>query len=110
MPRVMKTIKYVIQLKKQIKKRRLILCGLLLCPGVAFAWGDSTSLDSVLQSLLNYLTSAPARIFALLAIVSVGYGTLYLGKLPKERALAVVIGIGLIFGGAAIMQKLGLGT
>lgn len=76
----------------------------------AFAYGgQTTKVDSVLQALLSYLTSAPARIIAVLAIVGVGYSTLHLGRMPKQRAVAVVIGIGIIFGGAALLQMLGLG-
>ena len=93
---------------KNLYQKISLLSIVMLFPSLALSWDDSTSLDDVLQSLLSYLTSTPARILALLAIVGVGYGTLYLGRLPKERALAVVIGMGIIFGGAAIMRKLGL--
>ena len=71
--------------------------------------GQSTKIDSVLQALLNYLTSTPARLIAVLAIVGVGYATLHLGRIPKQRAISIVIGIGIIFGGAALLQMLGLG-
>ena len=66
-------------------------------------------IDTVLQSLLNYLTSSPARILAIIAIIAVGYSTLYLGKLPKNKAISVVIGIGIIFGAAAMLKLLGVG-
>lgn len=89
---------------------RKITLFLLLFFNSAFAYsGQSTKIDSVLQALLDYLTSAPARIIALLAIVGVGYTTLFLGRMPKKRAISVVIGIGIIFGGAALLQMLGLG-
>jgi type IV secretory pathway VirB2 component (pilin) len=68
--------------------------------------GQSTKIDKVLQALLDYLTSSPARIIAVLAIVSVGYATLHLGRLQKQKAISVVVGIGIIFGGAAVMQML----
>jgi len=71
--------------------------------------GQSTEIDKVLQALLDYLTSTPARIIAVLAIVSVGYATLHLGRVQKQRAIAVVVGIGIIFGGAAMLQMLGIG-
>ncbi len=71
--------------------------------------GQSTKIDTVLQALLDYLTSTPARIIAVLAIVGVGYATLHLGRIQKQRAIAVVVGIGIIFGGAAVLQMLGIG-
>lgn len=83
---------------------------LLFISSQAFAYnGQSTKIDSVLQALLDYLTSTPARIIAVLAIVGVGYATLHLGRMPKQRAISVVVGIGIIFGGAALLQMLGLG-
>lgn len=89
---------------------RYLVLFLLTISNTAFAYGgQSTKIDSVLQALLSYLTSTPARIIAVLAIVGVGYSTLHLGRMPKNRAIAVVIGIGIIFGGAALLQMLGLG-
>jgi type IV secretory pathway VirB2 component (pilin) len=89
--------------------RYLIYISLLLSNTVLAGNAQQTKIDSVLQALLNYLTAAPARIIAVLAIVAVGYGTLHLGRMPKQRAISVVVGIGIIFGGAAILQMLGLG-
>ena len=90
---------------------RIIYGLLVLFSNSALAYtGQSTKIDSVLQALLDYLTSTPARIIAVLAIVGVGYATLHLGRMPKQRAISVVIGIGIIFGGAALFQMLGLGA
>lgn len=77
-------------------------------PALAYS-GQSTQIDKVLQALLDYLTSTPARIIAVLAIVGVGYATLHIGRMQKQKAIAVVVGIGIIFGGAAVLQMLGLG-
>ncbi len=87
----------------------ILLSILILNPVFAYS-GQSTKIDTVLQALLDYLTSTPARIIAVLAIVGVGYATLHLGRMPKQRAISVVIGIGIIFGGAALLQMLGLGS
>jgi len=90
---------------------RYLLLLVISFADTAFAYsGQTTKIDSVLQALLSYLTSTPARIIAVLAIVGVGYSTLHLGRMPKQRAIAVVIGIGIIFGGAALLQMLGLGA
>ncbi len=90
------------------KQKRLFYFLLLFSPSVFAYSGQSTAIDKVLQALLDYLTSTPARIIAVLAIVSVGYATLHLGRLQKNKAISVVVGIGIIFGGAAIMQMLGV--
>ncbi|MBU0455993.1 MAG: TrbC/VirB2 family protein [Pseudomonadota bacterium] len=82
---------------------------LFLSPSVAWADG-STAIDQVLSKFLDYLTSTPARILATLAIVGVGYATWHLGKVPKDKAMAVIIGIGIVFGGASILQMLGVGA
>jgi type IV secretory pathway VirB2 component (pilin) len=87
----------------------LIFIGLFSCANALGYSGEQTKIDSVLQALLNYLTSSPARLLAVLAIVGVGYSTLYLGRMPKQRAVSVVLGIGIIFGSAAILRMLGLG-
>lgn len=89
--------------------RRILLLFFTFSNPVLAYNGQSTKIDSVLQALLDYLTSAPARIIAVLAIVGIGYATLHLGRMPKHRAISVVIGIGIIFGGAALLQMLGLG-
>ena len=85
-----------------------LLCWLMSSSAFSYS-GQSTKIDSVLQALLAYLTSTPARLIAVLAIVGVGYSTLHLGRMPKQRAISVVIGIGIIFGSAAVFQMLGFG-
>jgi len=97
--------------KKVINKNhiRLVLCGLLitLTPSAAFAYGSGQDvLSNVLSNLVALLSSTPARILMAIAVIGIGYGTLYLGKLPKGKAIASVIGIGLIFGSSYIMNKL----
>ena len=87
----------------------LSLFSLALSKNVLAYSGQSTKIDTVLKALLDYLTSTPARIVAVLAIISVGYATLHLGRMPKQKAIAVVVGIGIIFGGSAVLQMLGVG-
>lgn len=85
----------------------LMLTGL---PSLAFADSGSDMISSVLSGLISVLTSTPARLMFVLAIIGVGYGTLALGKIPKEKAIAIVIGIGIVFSASFIAQKMGLGT
>ena len=101
-------------MKNKIKnyfKRGLCILTLSCSPSLAFAsntGGDVIS--SVLSGLISLLTSTPARLMFVIAIIGVGYGTLALGKIPKEKAISVVIGIGIVFSASFIAQKMGLGV
>ncbi len=71
---------------------------------------NSDQLSSVLNALVDLVTSTPAKILLVLAIIGVGYSTLALGKMNKSHALGVVIGIGIIFSAGYIAQQLGFGS
>ena len=87
----------------------------LILPSMAFAgttYGDdsSTTIETVLHNLIGYLTSTPARGLAVVAIIGIGYSTWHLGKIPKEKAMAIIIGIGIVFGATTLAKMLGVGT
>jgi len=91
-------------------KRKLPILAMTLSPTMAFADGTGGNvLSSVLSGLITLLTSTPARLMFVVAIIGVGYGTLALGKIPKERAVAIVIGIGIVFSASYMSQAMGLG-
>ncbi|MBV52632.1 MAG: hypothetical protein CL816_01040 [Coxiellaceae bacterium] len=71
---------------------------------------DSDQITNVLNALVDLVTSAPAKILLVLAIIGVGYSTLALGKMNKSHALGVIIGIGVVFSAGYIAEQLGLGT
>lgn len=71
---------------------------------------DSSQITSILTKLVELLQSNIARCLAVIAIVAVGYATVYLGKIPKERALSIVLGICIVFGAKYILQTLGYGV
>ena len=71
---------------------------------------NSDQLSSVLNALVDLVTSTTAKILLVLAIIGVGYSTLALGKMNKSHALGVVIGIGIIFSAGYIAQQLGFGS
>ena len=82
-------------------------------PWTAFAYSsdiDSDKLTSILNSLVDLVTSTPAKILFVLSIIGVGYSTLALGKMNKGRAIGIVMGIGIVFSSGYIAQQLGLGT
>ena len=75
-----------------------------------WARADSGSqITSILTKLVELLQSNIARCLAVIAIVGVGYATVYLGRMPKERAISIVLGICIIFGAKTILQNLGYG-
>jgi len=74
------------------------------------ACADSSSqITSILTKVVDLLQSNIARCLAVIAIVAVGYGTVYLGRIPKERAVSIVLGICIVFGAKFILETLGYG-
>jgi TrbC/VIRB2 family pilin len=61
---------------------------------------------STLNDFLLYLTGPLGKVVATLAIVGVGFACFVMGRLPKSAVLAVVVGIGLIFGASAMLSML----
>jgi type IV secretory pathway VirB2 component (pilin) len=98
-------------MKKTIKRVRKHACFGLILSTISFsAQADvgNDMLSSVLMSLINLLTSTPTRLIFVLSIIGIGYGTLALGRIPKEKAIAAILGIGIVFSASYITQKLGL--
>jgi type IV secretory pathway VirB2 component (pilin) len=89
---------------------RIIFATWLLGYGTWARADDSSQITSILTKLVELLQSNIARCLAVLAIVAVGYATVYLGKLPKERAVSIVLGICIVFGAKYILQTLGYGV
>ncbi len=89
--------------------RRIIFIALIALGATARA-DDSSQITGILTKLVELLQSNIARCLAVLAIVAVGYATVYLGKIPKERALSIVLGICIVFGAKYILQMLGYGV
>lgn len=96
--------------RKRILPLPWILVGLWSPPGIALADSGQDTLSNVLNGLIDLLTSTPARLIFVVAIIGVGYGTLALGRIPKQRALAIVIGIGIVFSASYIAQKIGVAS
>ena len=91
-------------------KNRLLMAMIMSSPSLAFADSGGNKLGSILGGLVSFLTSGIAKTIFVIAIVGIGYGTLALGKIPKEKAVGTVIGIGIVFSAAYIAQQLGVGS
>lgn len=89
------------------KLTRLVLTNLLFLPSFCYA-GNSFQVVNVLQGLIRLLSSDIARLIFVLSIIGVGYGWLYLGRIPRDRAIGAIVGIGIVFSATYIAQHLGI--
>ena len=87
------------------KKTTLINEALLLLLSTIPTASHATSIESILKGATTYLTGTVAKAAGVLAIIGVGYLTLYTQKLPKEYLIAILIGSGFIFGGSELYNK-----
>ena len=71
---------------------------------------DGFALLNILQGAINLLTSKVAALVFVIAVIGIGYGCIKLGKIPKEKAISIVIGIGIVYSAAYIAGALGIGT
>ena len=95
-------------MSKSIKLIPFLL--LTLSPTIAFADVSEFQVVSILQGLVSLLNADVARVIFILSIVGVGYGWLYLGRIPKGRAIGAMIGIGIVFSASWIAGQLGVGV
>ncbi len=92
-------------------KKKAFLSIILLCVApIVFATNGGDVISGMLENLVGLLQSKMARLSAVVAFIYVGYSTLYLGRMQKDRACAVVLGLGIIFSAGFIMEKLGYGV
>jgi len=97
-------------IKRNIKKRRVMAGLLSASPSLALADSSGFKLDSILSALISLLNGDIARVIFILGIIGVGYGWLGKGVIPKNRAIGVIAGIGVVFSASYIAQQLGVGS
>jgi len=94
-----------------MNKKRVFLTLLLFLLLPSLAWAGP--IEDGIDWLLELLTSGIARSVAIIAITVLGYMA-WAGKLTWEKALQWMLGIVLVFGGAAIVDaftgSIGSGT
>lgn len=91
--------------KAEVSQRTLALVAVsvvgafALMPGIAAAapW------DSVADNVLGIFTNGLTRTIAIIAVIACGIAAMF-GKLSWDWAIKIVVGITLIFGGAAIVD------
>ncbi|GGI82625.1 TrbC/VirB2 family protein [Legionella impletisoli] len=94
-------IKYrVIKRMKNFKARLLLL--LLLSPSITHA----QSIESIINRTINYLQGGLARTVGIFCIIISGYLCLVRQKFPKEYFVMILVGLGIIYGGASLYSTL----
>lgn len=97
--------------RKKTRKKAVYFYGMafLVLPGAAFAYGDSGFwLLNMLQDLLTLLSTKIVQVVFCLGIVGVGYNWLWTHKIPKEKAIGTMCGIGLILSAPYLARKFGI--
>ncbi len=72
------------------------------------ATGGFGNLDTVLGSIVNMMTGTTAKLIAIICVAAVGIGWMY-GFIDLRKAAYCIIGIGIVFGAPALVNKL-IGT
>ncbi len=85
-----------------------MLVGMMLCTPVLASSLSSNKVSEVIDRVTDLITSDIGKGLCTLAIIGVGFGWLKLGRLEKEQALAVIIGIGVIYSAAYIVRQFGV--
>lgn len=65
----------------------------------------AATLEGIVNGAARYLTGSVARAIGGLVVIGMGYLTLYSNKFPKETFIMILIGSGMIFGGAEIYKR-----
>ncbi|MDO8954610.1 MAG: TrbC/VirB2 family protein [Gammaproteobacteria bacterium] len=91
------------KLSSKTRGKIAYLVYLSLLPCISFADAD---VAGTLNNFFAYLTGPLGQVIALLAIAGVGIGCFVLGKINKMWVIAVVVGIGCVFGAHSMLSML----
>lgn len=79
-----------------------LCCSLVALPTTSHA----TNVTSVLDRAANFLTGQVAKSVGVVVLIGAGYTCLILQKFPKEQLAMILVGLGIIFGAAALYSAL----
>ncbi|EEZ95955.1 TrbC/VirB2 family protein [Legionella longbeachae] len=88
--------------KLTCKINNRVFLALALAPTSTFA----ASIESILNNTVRFLQGPVAKAVGLVAIVGTGYLCIAQQKLPKERFVMILVGLGIIFGGSSLYSLL----
>lgn len=95
---------------KNLKSLQWKLLSLMLLPSLGFAQSygdDGFVLVSILHKVIDLITSKIGGAIFAIAIIGVGYAWLGKGVIEKNRAIAIIAGISLVFGASWLVQYFG---
>jgi len=104
----MKTMKKNLKLAWQVCLTVIVCATVIITPQMVFASAviNSSPMSNALCIAATWITGDSARARATIAVAIVGIGAL-LGKVSWGMAMAVGVGISVVFGSVAIVQLLG---
>ena len=70
----------------------------------------SNKIESILQRLIELLTSGTAKFLFIIAVIGVGYGMLSSGHLDKQRGFSILLGVGIIYSSGYLAHQFGVGV
>lgn len=83
----------------------MAVCIAAVAPGIALAGGSSGPWDTMGNQVLAIFTGGLTRTIAIISVIACGIAALA-GKLSWDWAIKIIVGIVLIFGGAALVDYL----
>jgi type IV secretion system protein VirB2 len=83
----------------------MAVCVAAVLPGIAMAGGGSGPWDTMGTQVLAIFTGGLTRTIAIISVIACGIAAMA-GKLSWDWAIKIIVGIVLIFGGAAIVDYL----
>jgi type IV secretion system protein VirB2 len=83
----------------------MAVCVAAVVPGIALAGGGSGPWDTMGAQVLAIFTGGLTRTIAIISVIACGIAAVA-GKLSWDWAIKIIVGIVLIFGGAAIVDYL----
>lgn len=93
-------------MRQMIKKRMDLIHTALLSALCALpSASHAASIESIVMAATRYLTGSVAKSIGVLVVIGLGYLTLFTNKFPKESFIMVLVGSGMIFGGAELYRR-----
>ena len=81
----------------------LVFLTVIVINDVAFADEDTTGIISIFCNVINQITNGVGKVIAILILISMAIG-LFLGKITWGLAIAVMVGMGLLFGASGVVD------
>ncbi len=79
------------------------LTPLILCDNVFASDADPTGIITIFCNVIDQITSGVGKVIAILILISMAIG-LFLGKITWGLAIAVMVGMGLLFGASGVVD------